>query len=501
MAKPQKQVEIDNLSSELAHISSQKAYVNKDMTTAEIQAKADSLINGGILEFIYSNEYIITEAILLKPYTTVEGNNSKITVNSDITVFATLGLTETYSNIIIQNLEIWDNGVLARSKYHIDLKNAVVSSIFNVKIYSGTMSPSDVAGIKFSRNEAISTFVNTVEKCVLNQASIVMESSDSWIKHNTIWAYSRSFGIHVVKTSQFISENQIVGSPVHGGIYVNDIIDNFNIELLKIVDNYFDGSYDLIDSGIGIKGNKLVECLITNNDFWRQMDEAIILTSSSDNKIIGNTFKNCNRRDNSKSDIVINGGGYNIIASNGFTRQVVHTNKGKAISGTSTNNSIYGNMIYFDSYYLAPIIDVDATNKLLNNLNSNVVDTKRLPSKSILTFWQDGVAASVGLTSVNTNGSALKSYILGYNAKILAISLVVSIPRTAGTLVLTVYKNGVSTGELLTYNTGVYTMNKTFTTPITITTSDAISLRYNTDSSWLPTTLNFSASLLIEISE
>lgn len=463
--------------------------------------------NGGGRCIIPDGEYLVTSSLTVYPNTTVEmSENAQIIVTSDIEVFKSPGVSATsYGNIHIRGGKISDSGVTSRTKYHINLINCYFSSVKETKIYAGTMTTSDVAGIRFSKNGTLTapdgTFVNIVSDCLLNQASIVIESTDSWIHKCTVWAYSRSFAIHVVKPSQFISENQIIGSAVNGGVYIKDTIDGFNVELVKIHGNFFDGSYDAIDSGAGIKAEDMIDSVISGNDFWRQMDEAIVFTDCTSTKITENTFKNNNRRDNLKSDVKMDGGGYNTVASNTFTRPTAQTNEGKAISGTSTNNSVFGNVVYFNTNYATPIIDLDSTNILFNNTNSGVTDTKRLPAKSLLTFWLDDVPTGAAVTAMNTNGSSTKAYILGRTAKVIGIHLYANIVRTAGTLTLTVYKNGATTGETLTYNSGVFTVNKTFTTPINVAESDAISVRYTTDASWAPNTTDISVSLIIELTD
>ena len=491
---------LDGHTTQLADITKQVVYVNDTMTMAQIQTKADSLINGGILNFVYSANYNITQTIVIKPNTTVEGNNSKITVTTDIEVFKTLGeINVGYSKIHIKNFEIWDSGLIARTKYHINLINPILCSVKNVKIYGLTLTQNDVAGIYLSRYGAnVSSFVNEILGCLLNQASIKTESTDSWITKNTIWAYSRGFGIHVVKPSQFINENQIVGSSINGAIYLKDTFDNFNLELIKITNNFFDGSYSTIDSGYGITGDKITQSIISNNDFWQQMDEGIKLTSSNTTKIIGNTFKDCNRRDLSRNDITFLNCEYMNIAENSFTRTVLHTNKGNAVNSTGGSYNIYlGNHVFFSSYYLSPQIIMENDTKILLNVGGGA-DNLKTSSKTTLNYWLDSVVANLLSTTLNSNGSSMKSYIIGYSSKVLAINLAVNTPRVTGSLILEIIKNGVATGQTLTYSNNFYAVNKTLAEPLNISSSDVLSIRATTTSDWSPT-LNISVSLLIEI--
>jgi hypothetical protein len=486
----------DTLTAQLADVVQNHVYVRDNMTMAEIQALANSLVNGGVLDFVASANYHITSPISINyENIIVEGNGSTISVTSDIEVFS----INNSSNTTVENFKIIDTTLTSRSKYHIHFHNCSKCLVQNVEIIGMTLTKTDVAGIWFSRATGLSSFVNRVQFCLLNQASIVMESTDSWTNNNTVWAYSRSFGIHAVKPSQFIEQNQIIGSSINGGVWVEDTIDGFNVELIKIQNNYFDGSYDAIDSGIGIKAVKMVDSIVAVNDFWRQMDESIIMTDCSTVKILGNTFKNGNRRDASKDDIVINIGGYNIIDANTFTRQVVHTNKGKCITGTGQNNVVSNNTVYFSTYYNTPRIDLHSSNKLWNNPGSGVADTKKSVSKMSLNYWLDNVPASSAAIPMNTGGGT-QAYILGYAAKIVGLSVYSNEQHTAGTLTLTIYKNGVSTGETLTFNTNVFVVTKTVTTPIDVSPTETLTLRYAT-TGWAPTTADISASILIEFAE
>lgn len=260
------------------------------------------------------------------------------------------------SSIQIENISIHPIGEGKKTKYAIEMVNTYNSSIKNCYIVESERTKNDVGGIRFSKDSTYqgNHFVNAVRECQLRNASIVMESTDSYIQSNEIWGHTRGFAIHLVKSSQFVTTNQIVGSSVHGGIWMEDTKDGSELQLIRITDNFFDGSYDRVDSGAGITGNKIKLSRISSNDFWRQMDEGIKLLNSHSTTITGNVFSNNNRRNAGKDDILLDKCFACVVSENTFKRENMDTNKGSAIKSinlTENKNLFSNNAIYSTQYY------------------------------------------------------------------------------------------------------------------------------------------------------
>ena len=63
---------------------------------------------------------------------------------------------------------------------------------------------------------------------------------------------NRKYALHLGKSSQQISNCQFVGGDEKGAVWVKDIDNGYNIEIIKITYCYFDGSYSDVKSGIGL---------------------------------------------------------------------------------------------------------------------------------------------------------------------------------------------------------------------------------------------------------
>lgn len=310
-----------------------------------------------------SKEYNISSPLKLYNNITLKGQhkfNTKIISNGNIPTIVTEGFFKRGKegkNITIENLGVYPRGVTKKDYYAIEMVNTYNSNIKNCYINELVMTKRDLGGIRFSKDSAYKGphFVNNVQECQLQNASIVMESTDSYIQKNEIWADKRSFAIHLLKSSQFVTSNQIVGSNEKGALWIEDTKDNNTIDLLRIEGNYFDGSYDSVDSGMGINATNLQSSRIIGNDFWRLMDEGIKLTDSHSVNISSNNFSNNNRRDAEKSDILLTNCSACVTFGNTFTRDIEQQQKGSAIKSiNSLNANIFQSNVVYDSSFYKP---------------------------------------------------------------------------------------------------------------------------------------------------
>lgn len=370
----------DVLAAQLAERAKQIAYVesfpkqgSETDDTARIQRAIDSIkTTGGLVQFA-GITYTISSPLKVYTNISIKGINreqTKIDTQGDIPAFASEGYFTTgvgNSDVRIENIGIFPSNVTTKTKYAIELVNTFNCFINNIKISGLTLTQTDVEGIRFSKDSTYTGnhFINSVERSQLSNASIVMQSTDGYIFKNEIWGHTRSFAIHIQKSEQFIISNQIVGSSVNGGLWVKDDIDNFDVELLKIEGNYFDGSYDTVDSGLGLNAVNMRTSNVIGNNFWRQMDEGIKFDTCHSNTISGNTFSDNNRRNASKDDIYfVNNCAANIVISNTHKQTVNQTNKGMAIhtvNSPADGNHIIGNIVYFISNFNTSVISANDT--------------------------------------------------------------------------------------------------------------------------------------------
>lgn len=353
----------DVLNKNIVYVESFPKQQNELDDTDRIQRAIDYAKDNGaeVVEFALK-EYNTSSPLKVYSQIKLRGQHktkTKIISQGNIPTIASEGYFKAgvgSNGIEIENIGIYPRGVTTKTHYAIEMVNTYNSVLRNCYINELEMTKTDVGGIRFSRDTSYTGnhFVNTVRESQLQNASIVMESTDSYIQQNEIWADKRSFAVHLVKSSQFITSNQIVGSSVKGGVWIEDTKDGYDVELIRITDNFFDGSYNDVDSGVGLNAKNMRNSRITGNDFWRLMDEGIKLTTSHNITMLGNVFSDNNRRNAGKDDILIDKCTSCIGVGNIFNRSNSHTNKGSAIrtlNSSADSNKFSTNSISPSSFY------------------------------------------------------------------------------------------------------------------------------------------------------
>ena len=205
--------------------------------------------------------------------------------------------------------------------YTIDISNTWRVTIDNITItYSEFRDINSKVGIGLGRktNDApssTSTFVQKVINCNIPKIYIYKGCTDNYISRNEIWATNTDCAIEVHAGSCIITDNQIVGGRVYGGIYIPEVVTG-----LKISNNYFDGSYFNVDSLDGIYAINLRNSIISNNNFWFQKRHGINSVSMHACTICNNVFDDNDARGEGYADIK---GQYNgcVISGNVFNRE------------------------------------------------------------------------------------------------------------------------------------------------------------------------------------
>lgn len=241
-------------------------------------------------------------------------------------------------NIAIENLTIESSG--ERTSFPIQLLNCHGIIINNCHINQDGTSSSYLHGVLIDKNTGFSgqNYLTKIKNCRFSQSKIKINSTDSYIINNELWGNNLDCALEIVNASTTnISQNEIVGGKIYGGIYVTS-----SNEALKIINNYFDGSFNNVDTKYGIYGNELLKhSTISNNTFWRQKSGAIYLKSSELNIINGNIFEENDYYNTGASDIEIVGtlpSFNNIISNNTFFRNKYYdTNTSSTIDRPTTN--------------------------------------------------------------------------------------------------------------------------------------------------------------------
>ena len=149
-------------------------------------------------------------------------------------------------------------------------------------------------------------FMTHVERCLFKQGQVWLTHSDSRIKDNFIWAgevaCNFDFAVRLSNTSNIkVSGNDIVPSSGYGGG-----IALYKMDMVRIENNFFDGSYDGVYTKTGVADIGIAPCgyiRITDNVFWEIAEQAINLQLSSRITISDNTFLNCNKANAGFADI------------------------------------------------------------------------------------------------------------------------------------------------------------------------------------------------------
>ncbi len=223
-----------------------------------------------------------------------------------------------------------------------------------------------------------------MDKLDFRSCSVKIGITDCYLTNSNIWGKNRKYALWIASSSQQILNCQFVGGSDYGAIFVRNESD-YDVELLKISNCYFDGSYEDIDTYAGIYGEKLRSCVITNNTFWRQKDSGIILVDAKANVISNNTFEDNGIKNLKQGNTNVSGGIYDIK----FT--------GKMDSNIISNNTYAS----YDNFYIKPkAIDVSSVSAWSNNVFSyNIIFNNGHYDTAPFNGF-----TSLGSNTLNTNG-------------------------------------------------------------------------------------------------
>jgi hypothetical protein len=261
------------------------------------------------------------------------------------------------------------------TNFHIHLKNPLRALIRNVRCRSNfndtDHNDANHGGIQL---ELVSTFtsafLNLIDSCYLDHAQVLVSTSDSVISNSIVYGHNCQYGIKSTSGNLTVTHCQIIGSRSKGGVWIAPGSLNS-----KIVNNFFDGSYDAVNSGYGIvvepTSSTSSYVQITGNYFWRQYYAGILAIDTISTSIVGNQFWNCGRADSASdplnSDIELRGvtlsPSTNTISNNTAFRSGTRSNLGLFIlennAGVNCANNIYsGNTVTSSpsAYKAAPIV-------------------------------------------------------------------------------------------------------------------------------------------------
>lgn len=351
----------DSLKNELSDFSSQLEHIKKyGVKTSLFGSKGDGVTDDTqaiqeAIDFARDNNinkvmipkgnYIITDSLVLyrnihligvSKYETIIDTNIDLTSKPLITTYGDENNVVGHSNIKIENLSIKSRG--NRTKYTVEILNCHGFVCDNVYIEQLGQSDSiSKHGLYVSKayNYQGATFVTKITNSRFSRCACEISSTDSYFDKNEFWGNDVEFALHLKGcSSSMITNNEFVGGNMFGALYISTATEG-----LKIIGNYFDGSYANINTQWGIYSQaSLKHTTITGNNFWKQKNGGIYLNSSESVIISSNNFEECDMYQNGSPDIYMKPNqthNSNVISNNTFFREKCYNDNLELVSRSS----------------------------------------------------------------------------------------------------------------------------------------------------------------------
>lgn len=181
------------------------------------------------------------------------------------------------SGMRVEHMRIADRSATRSNAWSVDLTNADSCGIDHIFL-------DGIAGLGANANYGVAlglaygstllpsvapTFVCHARNSRLSFAKLILNTSDSYVEGNELWANSRNYSFQVGAGGNLIHGNQIVPGSQAGILFKSQ--NNFLLNILRVTDNYFDGSYDSIITGPGIAcdpNSGVITSTFNDNTFW-----------------------------------------------------------------------------------------------------------------------------------------------------------------------------------------------------------------------------------------
>lgn len=277
--------------------------------------------------FVPSGNYLINGTIILKNEIKLIGENkynSKIIqgINNIDSPLITTDITNNsqLQNISIDNISIISSG--ERRNYTILIYNTNSFNFINSRLIKQDNTLSNFHGLYVTKTQNFegTIFITKISNSRFSKSFIKLNSTDGYIVNNEIWGDECECAIWLENASNnLIDGNQIVGGNIYGNIYIENTNDG-----LRITNNYFDGSYNDLNTQYGIYVNHLLyHSVISNNTFWKLKNGGIKCENINNTLITNNVFEETDYYNNGSPEIEISNGNNtfsNIISNNSFYR-------------------------------------------------------------------------------------------------------------------------------------------------------------------------------------
>lgn len=214
-------------------------------------------------------------------------------------------------NIRLTNLRITDLATERKNNWSIDLTNGNSCGLANCHL-DGKESggdPSDLYGVALGTKKGSgnlnSSFVVFLRDTRLAAAKACINTTDWYVDQCELWGNNRDHALMIGGGGTVSTGTQIVPGSVSGIFLFND--QGFDLDTLKLIGVYFDGSYVnvntgwgiLSDTNIGLVGSEIIGC-----NFWHINKGGINIVRAWNTTIMSN-FRDCDSDDTGEDDIVI----------------------------------------------------------------------------------------------------------------------------------------------------------------------------------------------------
>jgi hypothetical protein len=386
------------------------------------QAAIDSITGGTV--FIPKGVYLITAPILIKTGVALEGegDNSQLLVNTDIEVIYSdrSTLSSTIFRAEFCNFFINKTVTGPTANYDIHLYNPNICYFDKVRVKSGhddnVFSQTNKGGIwldcsAFDGGSA-TAFMNYVKDCwIQNNSLYLRDITDTEIDGGFYWGHTREFTIRIQGGGAIGISNiaGLIASQYKGGVWLDSTGSAKPLTMIRIQNNFWDGSYNIVRTGYGIysdRGANMVN--VVNNTFWACEKHQIYAIDPIGWTITGNGFFKGNDLDDSQDDIRIESVGFpasrNTVTANAFFNDVAKINKGYAINevnnggGAPASNNYTGNTVLTTAAYLNPPIRIIGDSQAVVNTGDFLVPN-RLGRRTLFGITGPGTDAWCGISA------------------------------------------------------------------------------------------------------
>lgn len=450
-------------------------------------------------------EYVLKTSIILSDFVEIYGDKNTVLKRNIDKPFITSSNMKLTNECYIHDLCFISDTITGNINYDLHLCNVNMCKIERIKIQGLNVNTTSKIGLYvYKENESTvgSAYSINLDKLDFRNASLVIGITDSYLTNSNIWSHDLSNCVWLQTSSHQVLNCQFVGNDVSGALRVEHPSGSV-LELIKVNNCYFDGSYVDVESGNAIYLKNVYSSIITSNNIWKQKKNGLILEGCDSVIISNNSFRdNGISDDKAYTDISFKGGCANCIVSDNtfLSTELERTFKTLAIDlsqATTVVNSVFKNNLVRDTtnYNNTPFnFDEDrleskgnvfmnnkkgeSQNKAHSNKIIGDIDIrgKLLNKNGMLinfNFFKDDFNPSI--PQEVENGTKRRSTVVTKNGVINGLAYNINAPLTNSTTTVDVNINGVKKSEISIPN-NKYSDYVLLSSPLTVLKGQAISL-------------------------